>query len=63
MATPELAIAKAALLASLLRPGPPPPSSLTAALPAPACTRADVDVFHALLDGAIARCSEPNVQV
>jgi len=65
MATPELAIAKAALLASLLRasastaPGPSTATSTSI----PACARADVDAFHTLLEAAIARCTAPNIQV
>jgi hypothetical protein len=52
MASPhQLAIAKAALSAGLLRPDP---SSVS---------RDEIEQFHALLDRAVTRCSPANVQV
>lgn len=51
MASHQLAIAKAALSASLLRPDPT------------SVGREEIANFHALLDSAVARCSPPNVQV
>jgi len=51
MASPELAIAKAALSAALFRPDPTPLS------------RPDVEDFFQLLDSTIVQCSRPNVQV
>ena len=51
MASPELAIAKASFAAALLRPDPT------------SVPRSDIDVFHALVSAAVARCSPANVQV
>lgn len=51
MATPELAIAKATLSATLFRADP---TSLS---------RPSVEAFFPLLSSAIAQCSRPNVQV
>lgn len=51
MASPELAIAKAALSASLFRADP---TSLS---------RPAVDTFFQLVSSAVAQCSPPNVQV
>ncbi|KAG5965415.1 hypothetical protein E4U58_002809 [Claviceps cyperi] len=50
MATPELAIAKAALSAALFRADPTPTS------------RPSVDSFFQLLNSALTQCSRPNVQ-
>lgn len=51
MATPELAIAKAALSAALFRADPTSTS------------RPSVDSFFQLLNSALTQCSRPNVQV
>lgn len=51
MATPELAIAKATLSATLFRADP---TSLS---------RPSVEAFFSLLTDALAQCSRPNVQV
>lgn len=51
MAHPDLVIAKASLLAALLKPDPE------------ACTRSDFDQLYQLLTDAINRCSPGNVQV
>ena len=51
MASPQLAIAKATLVAVLLRPDPAP------------CPRSEMDDFFGLVDATIARCSPANVQV
>lgn len=51
MATPELAIAKATLSATLFRADP---TSLS---------RPAVDAFFPLVTSALAQCSRPNVQV
>lgn len=53
-ALPQLAIAKAAFAAALLRPD--------AAALAP-CPRDDIEHFYALLAAAVAQCSPANVQV
>lgn len=49
--SPQLAIAKASLMAALLRPDPT------------ACSRDEIEHFHVLLNSAIAQCSPDNVQV
>ncbi|KAM0343068.1 hypothetical protein ACHAPU_008969 [Fusarium lateritium] len=51
MSTPELAIAKATLSATLFRADPTPLS------------RPIVEAFFPLLTNALAQCSRPNVQV
>lgn len=51
MASPELAIAKAALSAALFKADPV------------SLSRPDVDALFPLLDAAIAQCSRHNVQV
>ncbi|PKS05304.1 hypothetical protein jhhlp_008677 [Lomentospora prolificans] len=53
MASPELAISKAAFSAALLRKDPVLPAT---------CTREDVDTFHSLFQDAVRQCSPQNVQ-
>lgn len=53
-ALPQLAIAKAAFSASLLRPDATSPSP---------CLRDDIEHFHSLLAAALTQCSPANVQV
>lgn len=54
-ASAQLGIAKASLLAALLKPSP------EAGLPP--CSRDDIEQFHGLLSAAIAQCSPTNIQV
>lgn len=51
----QLAIAKASLLAALLKPDPE--------ADLPACSRDEIEQFHGLFSAAVARCSPANVQV
>ncbi|KAI9884978.1 MAG: kinase subunit of RNA polymerase II carboxy-terminal domain kinase I [Watsoniomyces obsoletus] len=51
MASHQLAIAKAALSASLLRPDPV------------SISRDEISTFHSLLEAALTRCSPPNIQL
>lgn len=55
MATAQLTIAKASLLAALLKPD--------ASADLPSCSRDDIEQFHGLLSAAATRCSPANVQV
>lgn len=55
MATAQLTIAKASLLAALLKPD--------ASTGLPSCSRDDIEQLHGLLSAAAARCSPANVQV
>lgn len=52
-ASAQLGIAKASLLAALLK----------ADAGLPSCSRDDIEQFHGLLSAAVAQCSPTNVQV
>lgn len=54
MAAAQLAIAKASLLASLLKAD---------AADLASCSRDEIEQFHGLLNAAVAKCSPTNVQV
>lgn len=55
MASAQLTIAKASLLAALLKPD--------AAANLASCSRDEIEQLHGLLSAAAARCSPANVQV
>lgn len=55
MAAAQLAIAKASLLASLLK--------ADADADLASCSRDEIEQFHGLLNAAVAKCSPTNVQV